>query len=167
MVSEMLSLTRIKDFSWIRQWAIDRLIQRLEDEARDNQGSVRVLANVRFSVFSILLCMCFGKKLGEDVITHVDDVMKEILLIVEPQIHDFLPILRPLFARQWKRIKEMRRIQMDSILPLVNTRRAVLKAGAHTQAGSPDGAHAYIDSLMNYGAGISLVLPGWRDSRYL
>jgi hypothetical protein len=186
------------------------------------------------------------------LLTHVDDVMKEILLIVEPQIHDFLPILRPLFARQWKRIKEMRRIQMDSILPLVNTRRAVLKAGAHTQAGSPDGAHAYIDSLMNlelpegrgkptdeelvtlcselltagtdttstalewamlrmvmhqdiqetlyqeicdvvgdrkvegkdienlpylnavvketlrrYGAGISLVLPGWRDSRYL
>nr|ABR16500.1 unknown [Picea sitchensis] len=56
---------------------------------------------------------------------------------------------RPFFARQWKRIKELRRIQMDSILPLVNTRRAVLKAGAHTQAGSPDGAHAYIDSLMN------------------
>jgi hypothetical protein len=37
MVSEMLSLSRIKDFSWIREWAIDRLIQRVDAEARDNQ----------------------------------------------------------------------------------------------------------------------------------
>lgn len=148
LVSEMLNLSRVKDFSWIREWAIDRLIQRLEDEARDNKGRVSVLANVRFSVFSILLCMCFGKQLGEDIIIHVDDVMKDILLIVEPRIHDFLPILTPFFKKQWKRIRELRRIQIDSILPLINTRRAVLKQGAHTQPGSRDGANAYIDSLM-------------------
>lgn len=148
MVSELLTPSRMKDFSWIRDWAIERLIQRLEAEAGKNQGSVRVLTNVRFSIFSILLCMCFGKQLEEDIITNVDEVMKEILLIIEPQIHDFLPILRPLFARQWKHIRKWRQIQMESILPLINARRAVLKQGLHTQPGSPDGANAYIDSLM-------------------
>eukprot|EP01018_Ginkgo_biloba_P003520 Gb_37693 [translate_table: standard] len=140
MVTEMLNPTRVKDFSWIREWAIERLIQRLKEEADSNGGVVQVMTNVRFTVFSILLCMCFGKQLAEDVISGVDETLKEVLLTVEPQIHDFLPILGPLFWRQKRRAIELREMQIRSILPLINERREVLKNGHGS-------ATAYIDSL--------------------
>ncbi|GLJ49399.1 hypothetical protein SUGI_1045460 [Cryptomeria japonica] len=151
LVSEMLNLNRVKDFSWIREWAMDRLVDRLQEEAaRSPESSVKVLSNIRFSIFSILLCMCFGARLGEDVITRVDKVMKDILVIVEPQIHDFLPLLAPLFFKRWKRIKELRRTQIDSILPLINRRRSLLKErNSGWEPEGCDGAHAYIDSLIN------------------
>uniref|UniRef100_A0A0D6QWA6 Cytochrome P450 n=1 Tax=Araucaria cunninghamii TaxID=56994 RepID=A0A0D6QWA6_ARACU len=149
MVAEMLQGSRIKNFGWIRDWAIDRLVVRLEAEAGRRQGAVEVLSNIRFTIFSILLCMCFGRQLDEELITHVDQVMKDILLIVEPQIDDFLPFLTPLFVGRWKRIRDLRRVQMESILPLINKRREFLKAREVAEGDEKQGAHAYVDSLMD------------------
>eukprot|EP01018_Ginkgo_biloba_P016804 Gb_26507 [translate_table: standard] len=149
MVSEMLNPARSRDFRWVREWAIDRLLRRLAKEADANEGVIQVLPNCRFAVFCILLCMCFGTQLEEDVIELVDATLKEVLMTLEPRMDDFFPILSPFFAKQRRRVKEVRALQMTNILPLVQSRRRQLTENKGTSA-------AYIDSLF------SLELEGGR-----
>ncbi|CAN6227987.1 unnamed protein product [Urochloa humidicola] len=164
MVSGMLSASRLREFRHARSRAMDRFVARMRAEAEGaGEGSVWVLRNARFAVFCILLDMTFGLlDLDEAHIVRVDAVMKRVLLAVGVRMDDYLPFLRPFFWRHQRRALAVRREQVDTLLPLINRRRAILQSIRGGGGASPDPSVAapfsYLDSLLD------LRVEGRRDA---
>ncbi|KAF7148536.1 hypothetical protein RHSIM_Rhsim03G0105900 [Rhododendron simsii] len=146
MVQGMLSSARLKQFGTVRNVAMDRLIARIKSEADANNGTVYVLRNARFAVFCILLTMCFGVELDEEMIEKVDQMMKVVLLVLDPRLDDYLPLLSPFFSKQRKRVKIVRNEQIQTLVPLIEKRRSVLK----NLESDPDAMpFSYLDTLFD------------------
>ncbi|KAJ3675080.1 hypothetical protein LUZ60_004122 [Juncus effusus] len=149
MVSGMLSSARLKEFKPTRTRAMNRFIGHIRTEAAASPDgkSVWVLRNARFAVFCILLDMSFGLlDLDEKQIMYIDGVMKNVLLTVGAQMDDYLPFLRPFFFRQQGKVHAVRKEQMDTIVPLINRRRAILKDRSIDPSAAP---FSYLDSLLD------------------
>ncbi|KAM7506236.1 hypothetical protein LguiB_005140 [Lonicera macranthoides] len=146
-VTELINPTRIRQCSWIRKWAIETHMKNLQEEAAQ-KGFVEVMSNLRLTVCKILICLCFGAKISEDRIKNIESILKDVMMVTLPKLPDFLPVLLPLFQRQVKEAKELRRRQIESLVPLVRNRKAFVESGANPslEMVSPIGA-AYIDSL--------------------
>ncbi|KAL6992742.1 hypothetical protein U1Q18_010857 [Sarracenia purpurea var. burkii] len=153
-VTELINPTRIRQCSWIRKWALERHLKRLRDEASEN-GYVEVMSNCRLTICSILICLCFGAKISEERIKEIESVLKDVMLMTTPKLPDFMPALMPLFRRHLKEAKELRKKQMQCLVPLLRTRKAFVESGGKgnptsgwSEMVSPIGA-AYIDSLFD------------------
>lgn len=120
---------------------------RLKTESIE-QGFVEVMSNCRLTICSILICLCFGAKISEERIKHIESILKEVMLVTSPKLPDFLPVLTPLFRRQMQEAKELRKRQLDCLVPLIRNRRAFVEKGENPNGEmvSPVGA-AYVDSL--------------------
>lgn len=130
----------------VRNVAMDRLIARIKSEADANNGTVFVLRNARFAVFCILLAMCFGVELDEEMIEKVDQMMKVVLLVLDPRLDDYLPLLSPFFSKQRKRVKIVRNEQIQTLVPLIEKRRSVLQ----NLESDPDAMpFSYLDTLFD------------------
>ncbi|GAA0184185.1 hypothetical protein Leryth_008289 [Lithospermum erythrorhizon] len=146
MVQNALSQTKFREYRTSREVAMDLLIQRLKTEAMQNDGVVWVLKNARFAFFSILCSMCFGVEMDEKMIEKVDQMMKTVLLVLNPRIDDFLPILSPFFYKERKRAMEVRNQQIETLLPLIERRkRAIENPGSDKTAAS----FSYLDTLFD------------------
>lgn len=144
MVQNMLSTSRMKEFRGTRVAAMDRLVERIGTEAEAEGGAVWVLANARFAIFCILLAMCFGVEMDEKKIDEVDRTMKAVLIVLAPRIDDFLPILSPFFSEQRKRVLEVRKKQVETIVPLIEKRRRALENSDETAT-----TFSYLDTLFD------------------
>ncbi|KAI4295870.1 hypothetical protein L6164_035868 [Bauhinia variegata] len=154
-VTEMINPLRIKQCGWIRKWAMEAHMKRLRKEAQEN-GFVEVMSNCRLTICSILICLCFGAKISEDRIKSIESILKDVMLITTPKLPDFLPVLTPLFGRQVKEAKELRKTQLELLFPLIRSRKAFVESNGKSggpEMVSPIGA-AYLDSLF------SLDVPG-------
>lgn len=146
MVQNMLSSTRLKEFRSVRENAMDTLIERIKAEAKANDGVVSVLKTARFAVFCILLAMCFGIEMDEETVEKMDQMMKAVLIVLDPRIDDYLPILSPFFSKQRKRALEVRKEQIDYIVPFIERRRRALEnPGSDPQATT----FSYLDTLFD------------------
>ncbi|MFQ6658236.1 hypothetical protein Gotur_027590 [Gossypium turneri] len=146
-VTEVITPTRVKQCGWIRKWAIENHMKRIESDAMET-GVVEVMSNCRLTICSILICLCFGAKISEQRIKEIESILKDVMLITSPQLPDFLPVLTPLFHRQMKKAKALRKKQLECLVPLIKARRAFVEKGENPnqEMVSPLGA-AYIDSL--------------------
>lgn len=146
MVQNMLSSSRLKEFRNVRDNAMDRLIHRLSSEAKSNDGAVWVLKNARFAFFWILLTMCFGLEMEEETVEKMDEVMKTVLITLDPRIDDYLPILSPFFSKQRKRASEVRKMQVDFVVPFIEKRRKALKNPGSDKTAT---SFSYLDTLFD------------------
>ncbi|XP_078156874.1 cytochrome P450 77A2-like [Carex rostrata] len=149
MVSGMLSMVRIKELRPTRSRAMDRFIERIRSEAAASPdgNSVWVLRNTRFAVFCILLDMTFGVlDITEEHIAQIDAVMKRVLLSTGSRIDDYLPFLRPFFYWHQAKVLAVRKEQINTLMPLINRRRAILKDCSADPNAAP---FSYLDSLLD------------------
>ncbi|XP_073158436.1 cytochrome P450 77A3 [Henckelia pumila] len=148
-VTELINPARIKQCGWIRKWAMENHMRRLQEEA-SRVGYVEVMSNCRLTICSILICLCFGAKISEERIKAIESVLKDVMMMTTPKLPDFLPLLTPLFRRHVKEAKELRTKQLECLVPLIRNRKAFVESGgrkhATSEMSSPIGA-AYIDSL--------------------
>ncbi|XP_059665986.1 cytochrome P450 77A2-like [Cornus florida] len=146
MVQGMLSSTRLKEFFNVRNNAMDKLMERLRVESEANGGVVWVLRNARFAVFCILLSMCFGVEMSEETIEKIDQMMKTVLITLDPRLDDYMPLLSPFFSKQRKRAMEVRNEQIETLVPFVEKRRRALEnPGSDKTAAS----FSYLDTLFD------------------
>uniref|UniRef100_A0A7N0TMR6 Cytochrome P450 n=1 Tax=Kalanchoe fedtschenkoi TaxID=63787 RepID=A0A7N0TMR6_KALFE len=158
MVSELTSPLRVRQCGWIREWAVENHMRQLRAEAAE-KGFVEVLSNCRLTICSILICLCFGARLSHQRLKEIESVLKEVMLMGNPKLPDFLPVLTPLFGGLMREAKKVRKKQIESLVPLIRKRQQFVKEGGSTeqqvcketsadfvQMVSPVGA-AYIDSL--------------------
>ncbi|XP_044460848.1 cytochrome P450 77A3-like [Mangifera indica] len=146
LVQNMLSSSRIKEFQHVRDKAMDTLINRLKAEAKANDGVVWVLKNARFAVFCILLAMCFGIDMDDETNEKMDQVMKLVLITLDPRIDDYLPILSPFFSKQRKRALEVRKEQIDFMVPFFEKRRKMLQ---NPESDKTAISFSYLDTLFD------------------
>lgn len=146
MVQNMLSSARLKEFRGVRARAMDRFIERLRAEAKAENGVVWVLKNARFAVFFILVTMCFGIEMDEETVEKIDQVMKSVLITLDPRIDDFLPILSPFFSKQRKKALEVRAEQVDFIFPFIEQRKRALENPGSDNAAT---SFSYLDTLFD------------------
>ncbi|OIV90579.1 hypothetical protein TanjilG_01660 [Lupinus angustifolius] len=147
MVQNMLSSSRIKEFKGVRDKAMNKLIKRLKSEAeKNNDGVVLVIKEARFAVFCILVAMCFGLEMDEEAVEKMDQVMKNVLITLNPRLDDYLPILSPFFSKQRKRALQVRKEQVEFIVPIMEQRkRAIQNPGSdHTAT-----TFSYLDTLFD------------------
>ncbi|CAM0909462.1 unnamed protein product [Alopecurus aequalis] len=136
-VAEIVSPPRVKGFSWIREWAMGAHLRRLRAEHAAT-GAIRVMANCRLSICSILVCICFGAKIPDEVIVEIEEVLKEL-----------------------NKARALRQRQLNCLVPLVRARREFLQTGGNewkegegnrvvggVEMMSPPG-EAYVDSLFD------------------
>nr|XP_043627185.1 cytochrome P450 77A1-like [Erigeron canadensis] len=159
-VSELMNPTRIRQCSWIRKWASEEHLKRVESE-NSQHGFVEVMSNCRFTICKILICLCFGAKISKEKIKNIERILEDVALLTMPKLVYFMPVLLPLFRHQMGAAKELRRKQKECLVPLIRARRAFLDSHMknpsidqhdHKPDGlemvSPAGA-AYIDSLFS------------------
>ncbi|XP_051133662.1 cytochrome P450 77A3 [Andrographis paniculata] len=151
-VTEMINPKRIKECRWIRNWAVEDHVRRLREEASRN-GYVAVMSGCRLTICSILICLCFGAKIPEDRIRIIESVLKDVMMMTTPKLPDFLPVLTPLFRRQVEAAKDLRRKQLDCLVPLIRHRKTFVENRSPNgteffEMASPIGA-AYVDSLFD------------------
>ncbi|XP_073009221.1 cytochrome P450 77A3 [Typha latifolia] len=150
-VTEITTPARVKQFSWIRHWAISNHLSRLRQEFKST-GAIQVMSNCRLAICSILICICFGAKIPESHVREIEEVLKLVMMMSLPKLADFLPVLTPLFRGQLSEARKLRKRQLDCLLPLVRARREFVESGGNkcsnleTTMVSPVG-EAYIDSL--------------------
>jgi len=90
--------------------------------------------------------MCFGLEMDEETVEKMDQVMKNVLIVLDPRIDDFLPILSLFFSKQRKRVLEVRKEQVEFIVPLIEKRRkAIQNPGSDKTATS----FSYLDTLFD------------------
>ncbi|KAK0592946.1 hypothetical protein LWI29_028146 [Acer saccharum] len=106
---------------------MDTLINRIKSEAKANDGAVWVLKNSRFAVFCILLAMCFGIDMDVETVEKMDQTMKSVLITLDPRIDDYLPILSPFFSKQRKKALQVRKQQIEFIVPFIEKRREMVQ----------------------------------------
>ncbi|XP_078436792.1 cytochrome P450 77A3-like [Wolffia australiana] len=153
-VAEIVSPAKVKQFAWIRDWAMANHLARLRLEMGAS-GSILVMDQCRLTICSILLCICFGAKVSEQLVQQIEAVMKEVMLASTLKLPDFLPALSPLFKPQLTAARNLRKRQVALLAPLVHDRRAFVdcngEPGKYTGESamvSPVGG-AYIDSLFS------------------
>ncbi|XP_076882843.1 cytochrome P450 77A3-like [Bidens hawaiensis] len=160
-VTELVSPSRIRQNRWIREWALKEHLKILELE-NSQKGFVDVMINVRLTICSILICLCFGAKLSKEKMLSIESVLKEVILMSTKRLSDFIPVLLllPFFRRPYEAAKDLRRRQMECLVPLVRARRAFIESQKEDGANNrlqPDGAlemvspvgAAYVDSLFD------------------
>ncbi|KAF2617093.1 hypothetical protein F2Q68_00042527 [Brassica cretica] len=148
-VTELVTPTRVKQCSWIRTWAMENHMKRIQTESVE-KGFVEVMSQCRLTICSILICLCFGAKISEQKIKNIENVLKDVMLITSPKLPDFLPVFTPLFRRQVREARELRKTQLECLVPLIKNRRAFVdaKESPNEEMVSPIGA-AYVDSLFS------------------
>ncbi|KAJ4979420.1 hypothetical protein NE237_010200 [Protea cynaroides] len=147
MVQNMLSTSRLKEFRGVRDSAVNRMIDRIRSEAESNQGVVSVLKHARFAVFCILVSMSFGKEMDGDDIERIDQMMKTVLITLDPRIDDYLPILAPFFSKQRKRAMQVREEQLNTLIPYIEARRKALRNGLGSDKTAV--SFSYLDTLFD------------------
>ena len=122
LISEILHPSHMKSYSHARKRVLDILLNRLGS----NTESV-VKGHFQYSMFCLLVLMCFGDKLGETQIKKIEEVDRRLFLSSRRfAILNFFPSIgRILFRKRWEELFKLRRNQDDVLIPFIKARRKV------------------------------------------
>ncbi|GMY06934.1 cytochrome P450 89A2-like, partial [Fagus crenata] len=124
LISEILHPSRVKSYSRARKWVLDILLNRLLSQS-ESGDPVIVKDHLQYSMFCLLVLMCFGDKLGETQIKEIEDVHRRLLL--RSNRFNILSIWRSLgkiiFRKRWQEIYDLMRDQEAVLMPLIEARR--------------------------------------------
>ncbi|XP_072997812.1 cytochrome P450 89A2-like [Typha latifolia] len=147
LIAEILHPSYVKVFSSGRRWVVGILADRLRAHPDDP-----VMESFQFAMFYLLVLMCFGEKLDEEVIKEIEISQHEFLLYgSEITVLSILPrISRFVFRNRIKRAMELRRRRKEVLLPLIRARREFKKRKSEQKNDEEKERflHSYVDSLL-------------------
>ncbi|XP_058086033.1 cytochrome P450 89A2-like [Magnolia sinica] len=146
LMSEILHPSRVKSYAPGREWVLELLMKRLRCHA-DAGEPVRVLESFQYSMFSLLLIMCFGQRLDENDVQNIEDIQRRLLTsTIGFNIFTFLPKLgKFVFRKRWNWLLEMRHEQEQILIPLIRARQD--RKGDNQDEKSF--VFSYVDSLLD------------------
>ncbi|CAO2176477.1 unnamed protein product [Urochloa humidicola] len=137
LAAGVLNPSRLRSFSPARRWVLDLLLSRLR---ASGESPVAVMEPFQYAMFCLLVHMCFGGRVPDEVVREIEATQRELLgSFLSFQVFTFLPPLtKLLFRRRWEKLVSLRRRQEELFTPLIQARH---DAGA--------GGDCYVDSLLN------------------
>eukprot|EP00268_Persea_americana_P028194 TRINITY_DN2741_c0_g1_i2.p1 TRINITY_DN2741_c0_g1~~TRINITY_DN2741_c0_g1_i2.p1 ORF type:complete len:514 (-),score=93.08 TRINITY_DN2741_c0_g1_i2:31-1572(-) len=124
LMSEILHPSRVRSYAQGRKWVLDLLTQKLTKHA-DSGEPVCVVESFQYSMFCLLLLMCFGQKLDKDTVKKIETTQRRLLVSFRKfNIFAFLPrIGKLIFRKRWNELLEMRHEQEQALIPLIRSRK--------------------------------------------
>ncbi|KAI3719818.1 hypothetical protein L6452_20723 [Arctium lappa] len=147
LASEVLHPSRVKSYSWARKWILRILIDRLYQERNPAEAAagIKVVDHFQFAMFSLLVLMCFGEKLGEQEINEIARVQRDMLLIVGSGRFTVLTMFpklgKILFRNRWKQFQQLLEDKEQVLIPLIRSRIEAPNSDPQIVA--------YVDTLIN------------------
>ncbi|XP_039126161.1 cytochrome P450 89A2-like [Dioscorea cayenensis subsp. rotundata] len=155
LISEILHPSRVKLFSNGRQGVLNILTGKIRASAEANNGIVLDFKqNLQFSMFCLLVLMCFGEMLDEKAIRDIETAQRNFLLYLSKlNVFAFVPrVSKLIYRKRWNTAMDLRQKQRDIIIPLIRTREKH-KEKQNKQGRSDDEkerfVYSYLDSLLD------------------
>uniref|UniRef100_A0A7N2MIU5 Cytochrome P450 89A2 n=1 Tax=Quercus lobata TaxID=97700 RepID=A0A7N2MIU5_QUELO len=153
--SEILHPSRVKSYSHARKWVLDILLSRLDSQSKSGKQIV-VKEDFQYSMFCLLVLMCFGDKLGETQIKKIEEVQRRLLLSFGRfRILNFWPSIgRIVFRKRWEELFQIRRNEDAVLRPLIEARKVSLERHSKVKEdknndGDDEFVVSYVDTLLD------------------
>ncbi|KAF8378959.1 hypothetical protein HHK36_028384 [Tetracentron sinense] len=151
LTSEILHPSRVESYSHARNWVLQILINKLRSQSESGEA-VDVMENFPYSMFGLLVLMCFGEKLDDKIIKQVETVQTDFLMnICRFNILNYWPRLgKLLFRKLWKELLEIRSNQVNALIPLIRARQELKKVKQDKRSGKEEDINiCYLDTLLD------------------
>ncbi|GAU24046.1 hypothetical protein TSUD_388390 [Trifolium subterraneum] len=145
LASEMLHPSKLKSFSEIRNWVLETLINRLKS-ASESDDSVTVVSHFHYAMFCLLVFMCFGERVNDEILSDILRVQRNHLLSISRfNVLNFWPrVTKILLWKRWEEFLKKRKDQEDVLLPLIRARKQVKESGLN----NVNSVVSYVDTLL-------------------
>ncbi|CAN6205842.1 unnamed protein product [Urochloa humidicola] len=170
LVAETLHPSRVRLFAPARAWVRGVLLDKLRAGGSGGGGDGEAAPGdamdaFRYTMFCLLVLMCFGERLDEPAVRAIEESEREWLLYISRRlsVFFFLPsITRHVFRGRLDAARALRRRQAELFVPLINARRELKRRRAAKEdsgsgrAAAPAPAasettfqHSYVDTLLD------------------
>ncbi|XWS42829.1 hypothetical protein CRYUN_Cryun16bG0048000 [Craigia yunnanensis] len=121
----------------------------MQSKAKSGE-SVQILAHFQYTMFCLLVLMCFGDKLTLEQIKKIEAVLRRVLLGFEKfNILNFWPrMTKVLLRKQSKQLFQLLKDRKDVLIPLIRARKKA-KGERLSKKESDDYVLAYVDTLLD------------------
>ncbi|XP_020214176.1 cytochrome P450 89A9 [Cajanus cajan] len=143
LTSRILHPSHVKSHAHARKRVLDMLLQCLKSDL-NSSGPIRVIEHFQYGMFSLLVLMCFGDKLGEKEIREIEESQRGMLVsFARYSVLNFWPpVTRALFWKRWKEFLKLRRDQEALLIPHINARRKAKEERSESVL-------SYVDTLLD------------------
>ncbi|KAH7848189.1 hypothetical protein Vadar_034796 [Vaccinium darrowii] len=151
-LASFLHRSRLHLFSNGRKWAYRVLKEKLEAEAESGKGKAFLVQDhFQYSMFCLLVYICFGEMLEEKAVKEIEAAQRPILTnFIRFNVLNFMPRLgKIVFRKLWRELLEIRRNQENVLLPLILQRREKMnnKMVAENHQKHVENIVPYVDTL--------------------
>ncbi|XP_077248197.1 cytochrome P450 89A2-like [Tasmannia lanceolata] len=124
LITKLLNPNQIEAFSPGREWVVKLLIKNLKSKSKMG-NPIFPVEDFRHAMFCLLLLMCFGQKLDDNLVTDIEVIQRRMLLrFFSFNIFQFFPKIGKFILRGlWNELMEMKSRQEELYVPLIRARR--------------------------------------------
>ncbi|OMO79356.1 Cytochrome P450 [Corchorus capsularis] len=158
---EILQRSRMKSYSLPRKWSIELLLRNLKLQSiNSGDQPVGVLEHFKLSMFSALVFMCFGKKLEDNTIMEISDIIHRLMSsfgkVSMIYMISFWPkiLTKFLFGRFFDEVFRAGQRQREMFLPIIEERKRLKEERSRNgdkdhQLIESNIVPAYVDTLLD------------------
>uniref|UniRef100_A0A0D9XLI3 Cytochrome P450 n=1 Tax=Leersia perrieri TaxID=77586 RepID=A0A0D9XLI3_9ORYZ len=149
LVSHTLQQSRVDAFAPARVWVRRVLVEKLAAGETSSPGNV--MEAFQYTMFCLLVLMCFGERLDEPAVRAIEESERAWLIYISRRMSVFFffpSITKHLFRGRLETAHALRRRQKDLFMPLINARRE-FKRQASPPASETTFQHSYVDTLLD------------------
>ncbi|XP_074313156.1 cytochrome P450 89A2-like [Silene latifolia] len=125
LISNIVNPSLTKDFSHARKWALNILLKRFKSDVINTE----VTEHLSFSVFALLVFMCFGDKLIESEIKDISVIQHKLLTSFGrfQILNMYPPMTKILLRSRWNELFNLKRKRKEILSPYVRSRKEFQK----------------------------------------
>ncbi|XP_072993864.1 cytochrome P450 89A2-like [Typha latifolia] len=125
LTAGVLHPSHVKSFARARELAVNSLVKNIKSEAIDSGVVTNVGDKIQHATFDLLVTMCFGEEVSEEVAKTVEGVQRELVgMASQIIVFDIWPTAAKLLLwRRWRRFLDIRRKQEEIMIPIIRARR--------------------------------------------
>ncbi|KAJ1294842.1 hypothetical protein BS78_01G177400 [Paspalum vaginatum] len=151
LVSETLHPSRVRLFAPARAWVRRVLVEKLRG-AGDAPSDV--MEAFQYTMFSLLVLMCFGERLDEPAVRAIEDAERAWLIYISRKLSVFFffpSVTKHLFRGRLRDAHGLRRLQTELFVPLINARREYKRQAKEGRPPARETTfhHSYVDTLLD------------------
>ncbi|VAH20165.1 unnamed protein product [Triticum turgidum subsp. durum] len=149
LVSETLHPSRVRLFAPARAWVRRVLMEKLREEDTPD-----VMEAFQYTMFCLLVLMCFGERLDEPAVRAIEEAERAWLLYISRKltVFFFLPaVTKHLFRDRLRVAHALRMRQRELFVPLIHARREYKRLVSEGQSPAKETTfeHSYVDTLLD------------------
>ncbi|KAJ1254423.1 hypothetical protein BS78_K063300 [Paspalum vaginatum] len=154
LVAETLHPSRVRLFAPARAWVRGVLLDKLRAGGAGDAAPADSMDAFRYTMFCLLVLMCFGERLDEPAVRAIEDAERAWLLYISRELSVFLflpSVTTRLFRCRLQTARALRQRQTDLFVPLINARREYKRRAKEGQVPASETTfhHSYVDTLLD------------------